>query len=140
VISVSRVLVLSLVTCLSFAAQAQCSPKPGSEDIVTVTDKDNGREIGIGTGGTLILRLEAEPGTGYSWQVVQIDRDLLKAQGEPVFEEPEREQPGGTQHQVFRFTAQAPGLAVLKLEYRRTWEKGVAPAKTFSVKLNIHKL
>jgi inhibitor of cysteine peptidase len=124
---------------LSIAAQGDCSRKVRStEDTVTVTDKDNGREVSIAKGGTLILRLEARPGTGYAWQIVQNDSNYLKAQGESVFEHSKGEQAGDTEQQVFRFTAQTSGSSVLKLHYMRSWEKGVEPAKTYSIKVQIH--
>jgi inhibitor of cysteine peptidase len=134
----SGFVILFLATCLSLAAQDRCSHNVRSEDTVTVTDKDNGREVSLAKGATLILRLEARPGTGYAWRVAQNDPDYLKAQGESVFEQPENEKPGDIEHQVFRFTAQASGSSALKLEYARGWEKGVAPAKTYSIKVNIH--
>ena len=137
-VPMSGFFILFLATCLSIAAQDNCSRSVRSEDTVTVTDKDNGREVSIAKGATLILRLEVTPATGYAWRIAQNDPDYLKAQGESVFEQPENEKPGDTEHQVFRFTAQASGTSALKLDYARVWEKGVAPAKTYSIKVNIH--
>jgi inhibitor of cysteine peptidase len=134
---VSEFFILFLATCLSVAAQGHCSRKAMSEDTVTVTDRDNGHEVSIARGSTLILRLEAQPGTGYAWRIAQNDPDHLKAQGESVFEQPDGGQAGGTEYQVFRFTAKASGTTELKLDYARAWEKGVAPVKTYSIKVNI---
>lgn len=132
-----RLLTLFLATCLSVAAQSRCPHDVTAEDTVTVTDEDDGREVSIVKGGTLILRLEASPGTGYSWQVVENNPEYLKAQGESVFEPREGERPGDTEQQVFRFTALASGSSVLKLHYARVWEKGKAPMKTYSIKVQI---
>jgi inhibitor of cysteine peptidase len=129
--------ILFLATCLSLAAQDHCSHNVRSEDTVTVTDEDNGREVSIARGATLILRLEVRPATGYAWRIAQNDSDYLKAQGEPVFEQPGGERAGETEQQVFRFTALASGSTTLKLDYVRGWEKGVAPVKTYTIKVNI---
>lgn len=104
---------------------------------MTVTDEDHGREVSISRGATLIVRLEGTPGTGYAWRIAQNDPDYLKAQGEAVFEKPKGERAGETEQQVFRFTARASGSTALKLDYVRGWEKGVAPVKTYSIKVNI---
>ena len=107
------------------------------QDITIVTDKDNGRQIEVAKGSTLVVRLEATPGTGHGWQVMKINADLLQPIGEPRFENPRQGEPGAVEQQVFRFKAQASGSTVLEMHYRRPWEKDVPPLRTYDIRLTI---
>ena len=108
-----------------------------SLDNVTATDLDNGGKVQIKVGGILTLRLEAIPGTGYSWEVVQNNLQKIKPLGEPVFEETESGKLGAVEYQIFHFRALAPGTNILKLQYIRQWEKDVVPVKTYRITVQI---
>ena len=45
--------------------------------------------------------------------------------------------PGAPGHQSFKFNAISTGNDTIDLEYRRPWEKGVAPAKTFGLIVSV---
>ena len=45
--------------------------------VVTVTEANDGAEISLAPGQTLIVSLESNPTTGYSWAVSEIDSQVL---------------------------------------------------------------
>jgi inhibitor of cysteine peptidase len=113
------------------------STKTAQSSTVTVTEKENGSEISLARGATLIVRLEVTSGTGYSWLVTKDGAPQLKAAGKPHTEKPKGSKPGAAVVQVFRFRTVQSGAAVLELHYQRPWEKDKPPARTFTLELNI---
>src|SRR5262245_59040808 len=102
-----------------------------------VTEADADREVSLATGEPLSVRLAAQLGTGYGWQIARSDAALLKSLGPPDTEPPKGGQLGGAQYQVFRFVALSPGLATLEFRYVRPWEQAVTPARTFRIDVRI---
>ena len=127
-----------LALAAPIAAQESHSTAPNSATpVVTVTDQDNGRDIDLPQGGTLLVKLTSNPSTGYSWAVtgtsapLRLDKTTLK-KGK---QSDRRAGAPGTQE--LRFSGTSAGMAVLTLEYRRPWEHDVAPARTFTLKVNV---
>jgi|HubBroStandDraft_1064217.scaffolds.fasta_scaffold33433_3 inhibitor of cysteine peptidase len=105
--------------------------------LTDVSDPDNGGALQLKKGDDLQLRLKSTPGTGYSWQIDQIDKTMLIQQGAPIFVPPPKQIPGAEGHTVWHFLAAAPGRSELDLEYIRPWEKNAAPARTFKLLVSI---
>ncbi len=106
---------------------------------ITVTEKDNGRQFELNKGDLLTLRLESNPSTGYSWHISGNDKKLMEPTGEPTSEVPEGKLiPGGMAYEIFHFKAFASGTNVLELHYKRIWEKGKEPLKTFRITVKIN--
>jgi len=108
---------------------------------VTVTEENSGESIQLQQGQQLIVRLTANPSTGYSWSLVDTPDSTLTVDGPIVFEQ---DQSGGNQPligaggtEVCTFTAGAAGQQTLQLEYKRSWEAGVAPAKSVSYNVTV---
>ena len=83
------------------------------------------------------ISLEANPSTGYSWEltgplddkvVVELGSDHQPGEGTGV---------GVPGQQLFRFQAVGKGTATIGLQYVRPWETGVAPAKTSEFTVNV---
>ena len=123
--------------CLIFGGQSLSFEMPTDQKLITVSEKDNKPEISLPKGGILVVLLDVSPGTGFSWHITHCDRDRLKPLGAPPFEASEEAKPGLSEQQVFRFKALTAGPSVLKLAYRRVWEKDASPAKTFKIKVKI---
>ncbi len=108
-------------------------------DEVQLTEDDDGKTVELANGGQLIVALASNPTTGFSWSVSESSDPQLVLQGEPKYVPAGSTSPvvgaGGTE--VFTFKAVDSGTAKLTLEYRRPFEPGVAPAKTFSVTVEI---
>ena len=131
-----------IIVLLVLSSCAQCnqtgqSPMINPSHNMTLIEKDNGTHVQVSHGDIVTLRLEAIPGTGYSWQIAENNPELLKPLGKPEYEESKRKLIGGVEHQIFRFKAVSPGTTILKLLYYREWEKGKAPEKTYQVTVEI---
>ena len=109
-------------------------PSPTSAVEIEIKAEDNGRQVELSRGQILVVSLESNPGTGYSWQVEEIENRVLKAVGEPEFKS-DSKLLGAPAMQVMRFQAIGIGQTTLKLAYRRPWEKSVPPTQTFIVYL-----
>jgi predicted secreted protein len=96
-------------------------------------------KIKMKAGSIVEIKLEAVPGTGYQWllkdssQLLQLlDPDNLK------FSYPESGQPAPGQHghQTLHFKAIKKGEELIRLEYKRTWEKEVMNSCVMKVEIN----
>ena len=112
-----------------------CSPKNSS-----FTESNNGQPTTIKVGAKLIIELDSNPSTGYTWEISVIDERILKKSGDPEFK-PASSTPmpgqGGTQ--IFYFEAVAPGTTTLTLIYHRPFETSVPPTKTYTIKVIVEK-
>jgi len=131
-------LILSLLTTLSIIFQVSAtSITPMSNSEVNINNTNNHSQITMQKGNILIVKLLANPGTGYSWQIIKNDSDKLKPLGDSVLEPLETEAPGASENQVFRFLAQNPGSTFIELHYLRSWERNTPPAETYQIQVQI---
>jgi len=108
-------------------------PAPSFEEI-GLTEENNGSLAELGKDQVLVISLESNPSTGYSWEVAEMDAGLLRQMGETEFEQLSPLL-GAPEKQILRFKAVDAGQSTLKLVYHRSWEKGVEPAKEFSLQV-----
>ena len=102
---------------------------------VQLTAADNGSEIELKKNQALVITLEANPTTGYTWDVVgPRDEQVLRQVGEIEFK-PESDLIGAGGVQIIRFEVVNAGRASLKLIYHRPWETDVEPLKTFAIQV-----
>ncbi|MFP4440113.1 MAG: C1 family peptidase [Chloroflexaceae bacterium] len=108
-----------------------------------MTLTNDGDIITVNEGQLLVVKLEAQPGTGYTWAVDTLPSVLQQA-GSPTIEADDSEQLPTTQTadtvgnpvlQVFQFQPIQAGQDTLSLIYHRSWETGVAPAETFTLQI-----
>lgn len=109
----------------------------GTAKEVKLGASDNGRQIELKKGQSLVVALEGNPSTGYTWEVVEIGEQVLRQKGEPEFKS-ESDLIGAGGVQALRFEAVGAGQTDLKLVYHRPWEEGVEPLETFSVQVTVH--
>ena len=122
----------AVLAAARFFAFAQAPPQT-----VDISDPQAGGTVMVFAGDTVQVRLHSTPGTGYSWKVTQVNRAILALQSAPVFVPPPPGIPGAEGHTVFNFRAAAPGSSTLQLAYAGPPEKGGAPARTFSIGVNV---
>lgn len=134
------VAVLMLVSLATLPALTGCGPAGGdvkADDVtVRVGDGDNGRRIELGAGAILAVTLEANPTTGYSWEVAEGGAPLLAPLGDSEYvvdssEDPPPPGAGGVE--TWRFQAAKAGETKLTLIYHRPWEKDVEPLMTYTL-------
>jgi inhibitor of cysteine peptidase len=120
-------LALVALVALSLAAAAAAAT-------ITVGAGANGQQRTLHRGDTLVVQLATNPSTGYSW--------LLTGPGKPVLALVRRATmtsphalPGAPATLSLRFRAVAAGKATLRLVYRRPWEAGKPPARTFTLRV-----
>jgi inhibitor of cysteine peptidase len=94
-------------------------------------------QVSLQVGDTLRVALPSTPSTGYSWQpagddtagIVQLKPSQYKS-GQP--------RPGASGTQTITLTAKAPGQDHLTLNYVRTWEKNVKPARIYALSITVN--
>jgi inhibitor of cysteine peptidase len=126
-----------LLTLAGCGASNEVSAGAMSEE-VPLAAKDGGGQVEVNVGQVLVLTLESNPTTGYSWQVVEAGDSVLRQTGEPEFKAASELDPpllGAGGVEVFRFEAVGAGETRLELVYHRPWEEGVEPLETFSVQV-----
>ncbi|MDI6901394.1 MAG: protease inhibitor I42 family protein [Anaerosomatales bacterium] len=87
---------------------------------VIIDDQDDGGSVRLGIGQVLVVRLPANPTTGFTWTAAETPA-FLERLGEPEFS-PESDALGAGGIQEFRYAASEPGEGSLELEYARSWE------------------
>ncbi len=126
----SFIALLTLLLALTVATG--CSPK---QQEVKASIDDDGREKQLKKGQTLVVTLEGNPTTGYSWEVAEpLNEQVLRQAGEPEFKQ-ESDALGAGGVQILRFEAVNAGKFTLKLVYHRSWEKDVEPLETYSIEV-----
>lgn len=101
--------------------------KLGAEDAGGVFDVEKGKFV--------VITLEANPTTGYTWEVEKPLDELVMQQVGDIEFEPQSELVGSGGVQTIRFEVIGEGQATIELVYRRHWEMDVEPLETFSVQI-----
>ncbi len=128
----SMSILVALLAVVVVAGASGCA----AESVLALEAEDNGREITLQKGQTLTIKLEGNPTTGYSWEVVESEGAILQQVGEPEFEA-ESDLLGAPGTQTLRFEAVETGQMEFKLVYQRPWETDVEPLETFTVHVTV---
>ncbi len=132
----SRFFLLLLALAAAGCGPQTAAPTNGSE--LHLSAADNGRTVPMKVHDRLVIELEANPSTGFSWEPVQVDAAVLKQVGETEFQSASSTPlagQGGTQ--ILRFEVTGPGSTSLELVYHRPWESGVPPLQTFTLQITV---
>lgn len=121
--------ILILTLLISGISIVGCGPNE-----VRLDAGDSGRRIELAKGRVLAVSLKGNPTTGYTWEVVGVDKHVLAQEGKAEFK-PQSDLIGAPGVETFRFKAAGAGETFLKLVYRRPWEKDVEPVRTFSLRV-----
>lgn len=108
---------------------AGCGPvidKPGL-DVIAVDETENGARVELQPGQQLVIRLNGNRSTGFQWLLVDLTGQVLETVGEaPRYVSMDRPGEwlgmGGIEEWTFR--PARTGVAIIRFEYRRPWEKG----------------
>jgi predicted secreted protein len=145
--------VLFLMTVIVFSSlrATPCEsgdPRTAKKSYIVLTGKDNDTRINVKLSQVLLIVLEAQPGTGYTWQAARTGKllgTIEKLNAREIQElmkdgslasESNQGVPGSPEEQVFRLTPIARGVAMLELRYVRVWEPEKA-ARTFRLTLQV---
>jgi inhibitor of cysteine peptidase len=108
--------------------------------VITVNEDNDNREISLGMGNKLEVRLASQPGTGYGWQVADPLPSVLRLVEKGLDfggggQAPSA--PGASATAVLRFAPVGAGAGDLRLVYARPWEKEAVPKKTYTLHVHV---
>jgi inhibitor of cysteine peptidase len=103
------------------------------QNIISLNEADNGSTVQLAPGDVLEVTLEANPSTGFTWEVSP-EPTNVNQMSEPGFV------PGGglgaPGKMIFDFESIALGTGQLTLIYHQPFRPDVPPAQTFPVTVN----
>jgi len=104
-----------------------------------VDEADDGGQVELVLGQTLVVTLESNPTTGYRWELVEDAESILKQIGSAEFKPSETDETlvGAGGWEIFRFRAVRSGQMNLQLVYRRPWEGRAEPPQTFTLEVTV---
>jgi inhibitor of cysteine peptidase len=128
----TKTLSLILLAVVLILATA-CSPAKQ----VNLTAADKGSQVEVRTGEEIVITLDSNPSTGFSWEAKDLDTTMFEQVGDPTYisSNPGLVGSGGTL--TLTFKALKTGTATLTLIYHRPWETDVAPVDTFAVTVTV---
>jgi inhibitor of cysteine peptidase len=97
---------------------------------------DNNTTINVTTGEFLVVILEANPTTGYMWEVTEpLDELVLRQVGDIAFVQDYAEPGlvGVPGVEIATFEVVGAGDATIKMIYHQSWEIDVEPVDTFTL-------
>jgi len=100
---------------------------------------DSGKTVKAAVGDLVLIKLQANPSTGYTWSAADLAKDSaveLKSKKFLTASQMNAEiqpKPGQGGETTFTYRVVRTGKAAISLSYRRPWEKKTAPAKAFAV-------
>jgi len=107
----------------------QCKPVT-----IKVSENDAGSTLEMKAGDSLEIILQANPTTGYRWEVASNDTSVLKNIGiEYQADKVPSGIVGSGGKTIMRFMAIKEGETFLQLVYRRPFEKDMPPVKKFEL-------
>jgi inhibitor of cysteine peptidase len=119
------------------AAVSSQSAAPAAGVGVELSEDDSGAALDVDRGTTLVIKLPANPTTGYSWSLVTSGAGVV-SQGEPTFvRDASTDKLGAGGAEAWSFTAQQSGEQELRFEYRRAWEREQSPAKVVTYAIRV---
>lgn len=101
----------------------------------SVTKVDNGKTIIVSVKKDFVIKLKANPSTGYDWQTLKIDTNIIKLKQTSY--KPDRDIPGSSSMERITFTSLAKGKTVLTLGYLRAWEGRSSMVDSFEVTVKV---
>lgn len=124
----------------TFTFTANVAPATPANASVRLTEANDGATISLAAGKDVVVELQSNASTGYSWDVVATDRTF----GYPASEDfiaPESDAIGapGRQRFVWRTGGGLPmtGTHQVRMEYRRAWAPNEPAAQSFSFTVKI---
>jgi inhibitor of cysteine peptidase len=122
----------------SSASTDTTAEKSTAPDSLRLTQEDDGGSFEIRAGGTIELTLEANPSTGYAWEMDDADPEasLIEQIGEPTFVSDNPDAMGAGGVLTFTFRAVDRGEMVIRLVYLSSGAAD-APAGTFQIDLTV---
>jgi inhibitor of cysteine peptidase len=110
---------------------------PMMGETMKLNENDSGKTVEILVGDELEVILPSNPTTGYTWDLILLDTNVLRPEKEEFFAINKAIGSGGVE--VIKFRAIAAGKSTVKLIFHRPFEHNVPPLNTFEVTVIIKK-
>ena len=122
----------AVLACALFVASglAGCS-----ESRAMVGPEDAGGAVRVGIGQVLVVELESNPSTGYSWRAVEAPEFLVQNGAGEFVSGGKGDVVGAGGIETWRFTAENAGTGTLRLEYARPWESDAPPIDVYEIEV-----
>lgn len=125
---------------VSIAMTCGCATAQTPLPVIDLNAVDGTAPVQAQVGQVLSIRLTGNASTGYSWQWDEAAAAgvLVREHAVAKIDAPKADTPplvGSPSTQSWLFRAAAPGNAELRLDYRRPWEKDVAPVQTVRLRI-----
>ncbi len=116
---------LSLVTfTLVLILTAACN----SSKQVSLTTAEKGSQVDVKVGDQIVITLDGNPSTGYTWESLDLDTTIFEQVGEPAFSQQQPRPGRGGWVPYLDIQSCEGGDGYLTLVYHRPWETGVDPS------------
>lgn len=107
---------------------------------VNVNASNSGSQVNMAVGDLLIVKLDSNKTTGYSWNLSAISNTgVIKKVSDEYITPPQTDPPmaGRGGYEQWTFEALAAGTANISMKYTRPWETSAEPAANFSITVNV---
>ena len=104
-----------------------------SNTAVNVDSSYSGKQIEISVGQSLVVTLDSNASTGYSWALNQNSDDSVLSNTGNEYIAPQTSLVGAGGKEEWTFKALKEGTSTISMEYSRPWETGTPPADTFEL-------
>ena len=121
---------LTILFCIPLAFIFNCKNETSS-----FTKLDHGKTITVPLKKDFVIKLEANPSTGFNWNVLDIDTNIIQLKGTSYT--PYHEMPGSNGMEQITFTSVKKGKSPLKLGYLRVWEGRGSMVDSFSITVKV---
>jgi inhibitor of cysteine peptidase len=114
------------------------TPTPGATTSVAsgnvlVGGSYSGKQVELSVGQSLVVTLESNASTGYSWSLSQNSDDSVLNKTGNEYVAPQTTLVGASGREEWTFKALKVGTSMISMVYSRPWETDTPPAKTFGL-------
>ena len=122
---------ITILAIIAIGGTVAASAENNGPSVVNVSE--SGKQITLSPGDSLVVTLDSNPSTGFSWSISGIsDEDVIDEVGSE-FQGSDSGMIGAGGQEIWTFQASDKGTSTIDMQYSRSWETGVEPAATFSV-------
>jgi predicted secreted protein len=135
IVEPTRIFLFIVFLLLLFGRLASADgPQPKT---VAVTKEDNGKEVAVPEGAVFEVRLEHPAGTGYMWQIVELDQTRLRVLESTEIPLKQGRIAGGPLLKTWKIKAVKVGQTDLEILLYRPWEGPEKAVDSLQVKIQI---
>ncbi len=103
---------------------------------IEINEAQNDSSIELSVGDELVIALEGNPTTGYQWEMLPINNNVVELQNQPEYKSGGSLVGSGGQYK-FTLKAVKTGSATVALKNYRSFEADVPPIQTFSIDITV---